>query len=87
MFFDGLSFKKNKIKNMFIDIYVFLDLRTKIRMILMYLKFELLSFWMFIIILVLLVGVMYINILILIIILKSSKKEVDSKVDCFFLVK
>lgn len=38
---------------------------------------------MFIIILVLLAGVMYINILILIIILKSSKKEVDSKVDCF----
>lgn len=44
LFFDGLSLKKNKTKNMSIDIHVFSDLRTKTRMILMHLKFELLSF-------------------------------------------
>lgn len=44
LFFDGLSLKKNKTKNMSIDIHVFSDLRTKTRMILMHLKFELLCF-------------------------------------------
>lgn len=44
LFFDGLSLKKNKTKNLSIDIHVFSDLRTKTRMILMHLKFELLSF-------------------------------------------
>lgn len=87
LFFDGLSLKKNKTKNMSIDIHVFSDLRTKTRMILMHLKFELLCFWMFITILVPLAGVMHINILILITISKSSKKEVDSKADCFSLGK
>lgn len=46
LFFDGLSLKKKPPKNMSIDIpvHVFSDLRTKTRMILMHLKFELLSF-------------------------------------------
>lgn len=44
LFFDGLSLKKNKTKNMSIDIHVFSDSSTKTRMILMHLKFELLSF-------------------------------------------
>lgn len=79
--------KKNQNMSIYIPVHVFSDLRTKTRMILMHLKFELLSFWMFITILVPLAGVMHINILILITISKSSKKEVDSKADCFLLVK
>lgn len=44
LFFDGLSLKKKNPKNMSIDIHVFSDSSTKTRMILMHLKFELLSF-------------------------------------------
>lgn len=44
LFFDGLSLKKKPPKNMSIDIHVFSDSSTKTRMILMHLKFELLSF-------------------------------------------
>lgn len=44
LFFDGLSLKKKTPKNMSIDIHVFSDSSTKTRMILMHLKFELLSF-------------------------------------------